>query len=55
MKKNMNIGLVTFPIERSGVVPLNNMLTIFSEIVEGDIHLISGNRVDEADIPVSMM
>ena len=50
MKKNMNIGLVTFPIERSGVVPLNNMLTIFSEIVEGDIHLISGNRVDELNV-----
>lgn len=46
----MSIGLVTFPIEKSGVVPLNNMLTILLKVIREHIYLISGNRADELDV-----
>lgn len=51
MRRNdLSIGLVTFPIEKSGVVPLNNLLTTLLETIGGDIYLISGNRADQLNI-----
>lgn len=44
---SINIGLITSPIEKSGVVPLTNLVTLFLRSTVGDVHLITGNRADE--------
>lgn len=47
---DVNIGLITFPIGKAGVVPLSNLLAIFQKAVGGNIYLISGDKANELDI-----
>lgn len=43
MKKDRpNVGIVTFPIHESGIVPLSNLINILKPL-SGHIHLITGN------------
>lgn len=44
MKKDrLNIGIVTFPIPKSGITPLSNLVDILYPLLD-DIHLITGNE-----------
>jgi glycosyltransferase involved in cell wall biosynthesis len=44
-KKRLNIGIVTFPIEEAGVVPIENLVAISSRL-SSKLYLISGNAGD---------
>ena len=41
-KKNLNVGILTFPIGDAGTIPLSNLIKIFSAITN-EIYLITGN------------
>jgi hypothetical protein len=43
MKKDCpNVGIVTFPIHKSGITPLSNLINILRSLSFG-IHLVTGN------------
>ena len=52
--RDIGIGLLMFPIERSGITPTSNLIGILSSLTHGPIPLVTGNagRIFEGDARV---